>query len=99
MERASEIGVRKSFGASSWVLVGQFVVENVCLTLVGGMIGFALSSVVLYAISAAEVIPFAHLRLNLRVFPVRREPVGAVRPDLGRVPGLAHVQAPPRPPR
>ena len=30
MERASEIGVRKSFGASSWTLVGQFVVENVC---------------------------------------------------------------------
>ena len=30
MERASEIGVRKAFGASSGTLVGQFVVENVC---------------------------------------------------------------------
>jgi len=68
MERASEIGVRKSFGASSWTLVGQFVVENVCLTLVGGVIGFALSGVVLYAITAAEVIPYARLGLNLRVF-------------------------------
>ena len=68
MERASEIGVRKSFGASSWTLVGQFVVENVCLTLVGGLIGFVLSGLVLYAISAAELIPYAHLRLNLRVF-------------------------------
>ncbi|MFO7694525.1 MAG: FtsX-like permease family protein, partial [Vicinamibacterales bacterium] len=68
MERASEIGVRKSFGASSWTLVGQFVVENVCLTLVGGLIGFVLSGLVLYAISAAEIIPYAHLRLNLRVF-------------------------------
>ena len=29
MERASEIGVRKAFGASSRALVGQFVVENV----------------------------------------------------------------------
>ena len=33
MERASEIGVRKTFGASSRSLVGQFVVENVLLTL------------------------------------------------------------------
>ena len=39
MERASEIGVRKSFGASSRVLVGQFLVENVALTLIGGAIG------------------------------------------------------------
>ena len=68
MERASEIGVRKSFGASSWTLVGQFVVENVTLTLVGGLIGFVLSGLILYAISAAELIPYAHLRLNLRVF-------------------------------
>ena len=27
MERAGEIGVRKAFGASSWTLVGQFIVE------------------------------------------------------------------------
>ena len=68
MERASEIGVRKSFGASSLTLVGQFVVENVMLTLIGGMIGFVLSGVVLYAISASEIIPYAHLHMNLRVF-------------------------------
>ena len=37
LERASEIGVRKAFGASSRTLVGQFVVENVVLTLVGGV--------------------------------------------------------------
>ena len=36
LERASEIGVRKAFGASSGTLVGQFLVENVALTLVGG---------------------------------------------------------------
>ena len=34
-ERTSEIGVRKSFGASARTLVGQFVAENVLLTLVG----------------------------------------------------------------
>ena len=39
MERASEIGVRKAFGASSRTLVGQFVVENVALSLIGGAVG------------------------------------------------------------
>jgi putative ABC transport system permease protein len=68
MERASEIGVRKAFGASSWALVGQFVVENVAVTLAGGLLGFVLSGVVLRLISAAEIIPYADLRLNLRVF-------------------------------
>ena len=28
LERSSEIGVRKAFGASSWTLFGQFLVEN-----------------------------------------------------------------------
>ena len=39
MERASEIGVRKAFGASSRTLVGQFVVENLVLTILGGAVG------------------------------------------------------------
>ena len=32
LERASEIGVRKAFGASSRTLVAQFLVENLVLT-------------------------------------------------------------------
>jgi len=43
LERAPEIGVRKAFGASSWTLVGQFLVENVLLTSIGGMLGFVLA--------------------------------------------------------
>ena len=42
-ERTSEIGVRKSFGASARTLVGQFVVENVLLTLVGGALSLPCS--------------------------------------------------------
>ena len=42
-ERTSEIGVRKSFGASTRVLVGQFVAENVLLTLVGAAVSLPLS--------------------------------------------------------
>ncbi|ETZ19208.1 ABC transporter permease [Pedobacter sp. V48] len=42
-ERAEEIGVRKSFGATSGDLVGQLVIENIIITLIGGMIGLGLS--------------------------------------------------------
>ena len=47
LERASEIGVRKAFGGSSLTLVGQFVVENVILTLLGGALGLVLTFFVL----------------------------------------------------
>jgi putative ABC transport system permease protein len=68
MERASEIGVRKAFGASSRTLVGQFVVENVLLTLLGGLVGLALSAIVLDALSASGIVQYARFALNLRVF-------------------------------
>jgi putative ABC transport system permease protein len=67
MERASEIGVRKAFGASSWTLVGQFVLENVVLTLLGGLAGLALATMVLRAINAYSQIAYADLTVNYRV--------------------------------
>jgi putative ABC transport system permease protein len=67
LERASEIGVRKAFGASSRALVGQFIVENVFLTLVGALIAWIFALGVLRGISESGVIPYARLELNLRV--------------------------------
>ncbi|MCI0661880.1 MAG: ABC transporter permease [Acidobacteria bacterium] len=68
MERAGEIGVRKAFGASSLTLVGQFVIENVLLSLIGGMIGFTLSQLVLRVITQSGLLQYADLRLNYRIF-------------------------------
>jgi putative ABC transport system permease protein len=68
LERASEIGVRKAFGASSRTLVGQFVMENVVLTVIGGTIAFALATWILAAISNAQFIPYAVFSVNLRIF-------------------------------
>ena len=68
LERASEIGVRKAFGASRAALVAQFVAENVILTLIGGVAGFALAVVVLHALTASEVIPNAQFDVNVRIF-------------------------------
>jgi putative ABC transport system permease protein len=68
MERASEIGVRKAFGASSRALVGQFVVENVVLTVIGGALGFVLTVIALGVMNQAEVIPYTRLDVNFRIF-------------------------------
>jgi putative ABC transport system permease protein len=70
MERSSEIGVRKAFGASSRTLVYQFIVENIILTLIGGIIGFMLSFIVLQMINSADLIANLELRLNFTVLLV-----------------------------
>ena len=67
LERAPEIGVRRAFGATRSRLVGQFVVENIALTLVGGTIAAVLAAIVLAAVTASGVIPYAHLGVNVRV--------------------------------
>ena len=67
MERASEVGVRKAFGASSITLVGQFLVENLVLTLVGSALGVACASLGLWLINRSGVIAYAQLGMNLRV--------------------------------
>jgi len=67
MERSSEIGVRKAFGASSRTLVYQFIVENIILTLLGGVIGVILSFIVLQLINSANLIANLELTINLTV--------------------------------
>jgi putative ABC transport system permease protein len=68
LERSSEIGVRKAFGASSPTLVGQFVLENVLLCLVGGAIGLVLSWIVLAGIGKTGLLPYATFGINYRIF-------------------------------
>lgn len=68
LDRSSEIGVRRAFGASSAALVGQFLIENLVLTLFGGLLGLVFSALVLRAINASEIIPHAQLAINFRIF-------------------------------
>jgi putative ABC transport system permease protein len=70
LERSSEIGVRKAFGASSRTLIGQFLVENIFLTLIGGMLGLLLSVGAMQLINESNVIAHAHLTLNWRIFAI-----------------------------
>lgn len=70
MERSSEIGVRKAFGATTSAIIGQFVIENIFLTLLGGLLGFAISAAVLELINDSGIIVYADLGLNIRVFAI-----------------------------
>ncbi len=68
LDRASEIGVRRAFGASSRALVGQFLIENLVLTLIGAAIGLALAAGALQAFNASGLIEHSQLQLNFRNF-------------------------------
>lgn len=68
MERSSEIGVRKAFGASSGKLVVQFVVENVLLCLFGGLLGLGFAKGVLVWLERSGLIPYLKVDINLAVF-------------------------------
>ena len=95
LERASEIGVRKAFGASSWTLVGQFLVENLLLTCVGALVGVG---------AAAAGARGGERERRAAVRRPGAEPAGArlgraarggVRGRVGRLPGVADVAPPP----
>lgn len=68
MERASEIGIRKAFGAPVKTLVWQFIVENVFITLIGGTIALGLALIVIHIINASGMIAYSDLTINLNVF-------------------------------
>lgn len=68
MERSSEIGVRKAFGAHSGNILFQFVFENIVLTLIGGVIGFILAYLLLNTINGSNFLNGTILSFNYHVF-------------------------------
>ena len=68
MERSAEIGVRKSFGASSKDILYQFVFENVVLTFIGGVIGFCFALILIRVINQSQVLVNATLTFNYKIF-------------------------------
>jgi len=67
-ERSIEIGIRKSFGASKGALVYQFLVENIILTLLGGLIAFIIAYVILKALQSLGLITVTAFPINIRIF-------------------------------
>jgi putative ABC transport system permease protein len=68
MERSSEIGVRKAFGATSAQLAGQLLLENVLLCLAGGALSLLCTWGVLAWLEASALIPYLKVQLNFTVF-------------------------------
>lgn len=68
LERASEIGVRKAFGAPSKALLWQFIIENVFITLIGGVFALIFSFAIVQMINASGWIAYADLTINFTVF-------------------------------
>ncbi|WP_221393453.1 ABC transporter permease [Dyadobacter sp. NIV53] len=68
LERASEIGVRKAFGAPSKALLWQFIIENIFITFIGGAFALALSFLIINMINSSGWIAYADLTINFSVF-------------------------------
>jgi putative ABC transport system permease protein len=63
-ERTREIGIRKSVGATNQQILGQFLVEAVILTLLGGTIGVVISLLLTTGLRLyTEVHPFVEPRI------------------------------------
>lgn len=67
-ERLSEIGIRKSFGASKKVLFYQFLTENIILTLLGGLIAFVFAFIILKVLQSMGLITVKVFPFNVRIF-------------------------------
>jgi len=50
-ERTNEIGVRRALGASPWNIRGQILLESIFLTIISGMAGIILSTLVIFIIN------------------------------------------------
>lgn len=68
LDRASEIGVRKAFGAPAKTLLWQFVIENIFITLIGGAFALIISFIIIQMINSSGWIAYADLSINFTVF-------------------------------
>ncbi len=64
-ERSSEIGVRKSFGGARRKLSGQFIFENVTVSLLSGLLGLIFTLLFFRLFNSTRIVPGLHLSINL----------------------------------
>jgi putative ABC transport system permease protein len=69
-ERLSEIGVRKTFGATIRRLRGQFLFESVLITLLGGILSILLSVLLIGLLNRTDALGGVYLAFNLPAFAI-----------------------------
>ena len=67
-ERTSEIAVRKAFGADSSNILYQFLLENLLITTIGGVVGLVLAYLVVQYVNSAQLLGGTQLSLSSSVF-------------------------------
>ncbi|MCA9786024.1 MAG: ABC transporter permease [Candidatus Cloacimonetes bacterium] len=68
LERASEIGVRRAFGATAGSLILQLLIENLLIVSAGGVLALGCTQLILDGIARSGLLQNASFHLNLRVF-------------------------------
>ncbi len=68
LERSSEIGVRKAFGAPVRTLLWQFIIENVFITFIGAAIALLFTALIIHAVNTSGWIAYADLAISAPVF-------------------------------
>jgi len=68
LDRSSEIGVRKAFGAHQGNIIFQFIIENIVQTFIGGVLGLALAIIIINILNKGGFLGSAELNLYPKFF-------------------------------
>lgn len=68
MERSSEIGVRKAFGAHQGNIISQFIIENIIQTTLGGFLGLGIAIALMKFINTSGFLGTQTMVFNTKFF-------------------------------
>jgi putative ABC transport system permease protein len=92
-ERLSEIGVRKTFGATIRKLTGQFLFENVVITIAGGILSILLSAVIISILNRTDALGGVYLQLNYAGFGISLAAILVIGVLSGILPSITMARA------
>ncbi|MDD7437916.1 MAG: ABC transporter permease [Bacteroidales bacterium] len=69
-QKLGELGVRRSYGASRWSVIHQVITESLLYTLIGGLLGFLLSIVAVYAMRNLLFLDFLGSNFDMSIWQI-----------------------------